>query len=123
MWVDLAGWGSERGSGTAPCEPRPSPQSSPRRGEEANAKGHAYALTSILSGGREGERKESYLWAQAALISNVRLVTGLPSMAISTLYLPAGQSFGLRSLKVVVAGPSVAMVWLMVVTSWPLPSR
>ena len=60
---------------------------------------------------------------QAAFTSNVWLAAGLPLMAISTLYLPAGQLFGLRSLKVVVAGPSVAIVWLIVVTSSPLPSR
>ncbi len=51
------------------------------------------------------------------------LATGLPSSEISTLYLPAGHRSGFCTLNVVMAGPSVAIDWLMLLTSWPSPSR
>src|SRR6185437_5177884 len=51
------------------------------------------------------------------------LATGLPSIEISTLYLPSGHRSGFCTLNVVMAGPSVATDWLMLLTSWPPPSR
>ncbi|CAM5470021.1 hypothetical protein [Rhodanobacter lindaniclasticus] len=51
------------------------------------------------------------------------LATALPSTLMSTLYLPSGHRSGLCTWKVVMAGPSVAIDWLMLLTSWPRPSR
>ncbi len=61
--------------------------------------------------------------AQRFLISKFCSVTDLPSSEISTLYLPSGQRSGFCTLKVVTAGPSVAIDWLTLLTIWPVPSR
>jgi hypothetical protein len=61
--------------------------------------------------------------AQLFLTSKVLLATCLPSSEMSTLYLPSGHRFGFCTRKVVVAGPSAVIDWLVLVTSWPLPSR
>jgi len=53
----------------------------------------------------------------ADFTSNERVDTGLPSSAISTWYLPAGQAFGFWILNVVTAGPVVAIDWLIALTS------
>ncbi len=60
---------------------------------------------------------------QLFLIAKSCCATGLPSSEISTLYLPSGHRSGFCTLNVVMAGPSVAIDWLMLLTSWPWPSR
>src|SRR5690606_7750431 len=70
---------------------------------------------------RIAPRLVGFAWKNDYLTSNSWLATGLPSMVISTLYLPTGQPSGLETWKVVVAGPVGAIDWLPSSTSWPSP--
>ena len=72
--------------------------------------------------GNVGRDPEMQSTRGGALVSKFSLATVLPLSEITTLYLPIGQAFGLDTLNVVTAGPSVAMDSVVLLNGWSLPS-